>query len=438
VQSQERLIDELRVKLEASKGSSPTANNDDRITELENKLRELENKSKAESEASATSTAHLRDELTIREGEIESLRKAVEMATNENVELRRLAENTEADRCQREESDEGVQALKERIIEAEGIIGNLKERIKGQEEELEQRRIGLQKVEARVTELSLANSKLEEAAAVAAEAHDRDLQRVALEKVAEIELKDEELRSTNEEIQRHEEEMKAIKAQLSHGLKVEKELLNTRAALQELRTIRDQQANELVSREKIIAAHAEEMSRLSKESLDLNKRIEDQDRSESELHVMYQQVKSEYGKQLEETEDLRGRAEEQRMALADAEAKLKESTQSVEDLRASLDGKEAEIADLKQAIGELTTGQAADAAVWFRSHMEREIAVLKARGKKIDLAKNDELDKLRLALEATHASEKAQMQASIVKLEEALTDLQTQYDATTDELHTLR
>lgn len=37
--------------------------------------------------------------------------------------------------------------------------------------------------------------------------------------------------------------MKAIKAQLSHGLKVEKELLNTRAALQELRTIRDQQAN---------------------------------------------------------------------------------------------------------------------------------------------------------------------------------------------------
>lgn len=73
----------------------------------------------------------------------------------------------------------------------------------------------------------------------------------------------------------------------------------------------------------------------------------------------------------------------------------------MEDLRASLDGKEAEIADLKQAIGELTTGQAADAAVWFRSHMEREIAVLKARGKKIDLAKNDELDKLRLALEAT-------------------------------------
>lgn len=61
-------------------------------------------------------------------------------------------------------------------------------------------RIGLQKVEARVTELSLANSKLEEAAAVAAEAHDRDLQRVALEKVAEIELKDEELRSTNEEV----------------------------------------------------------------------------------------------------------------------------------------------------------------------------------------------------------------------------------------------
>lgn len=73
------------------------------------------------------------------------------------------------------------------------------------------------------------------------------------------------------------------------------------------------------------------MSRLSKESLDLNKRIEDQDRSESvylhshgypltplwaqELHVMYQQVKSEYGKQLEETEDLRGRAEEQRMVM---------------------------------------------------------------------------------------------------------------------------
>ncbi|KAF4727485.1 hypothetical protein FOZ62_005648, partial [Perkinsus olseni] len=583
VESQAKVIGELNLKLESLEIGAST-NEREALAQLDHSSKELERKSKAEAEVSATRIAQLENELSVRESEMNGLREAAAEAKSEVDELRRLAEDTGALRqqedklvsyyrerieglqgqaravpdlkaevaalttraselstalhtrdeearkqeqlveeqrsraaclesrveqlqqslkeasaraesfqqpapasrslyfeyydrsvaerdaalcqqlgCQlREQEEQSAQSqqelrecqvriaqlqadtaaigdLKTTAAEAESNIRQLKDRNEQQEEELEQRKcfriskfpsaLELANLQSQLAELTSAKSKLEEAVIVANRTHADELEKLLTEKAARTEAMEEKLRTADSEIQRHKEEMKGIRSQLAHGLKVEKELLQTRAALEDIKKIRDEQADELASKAKAVAAYEEENARLSSRSADLEERVQSFESSEAELRAMYEKARTEGIRQLEEIEALRKRTGQQQIdleiskkALADSERKLEDvagPAYAVEDLKACLAVRESEIADLK-------------------SHIEKETSAREAEKEQIRVANASEMEGLRRTLETAYTSEKALMQARLSEAKDELASLQKRHDSATAELDALR
>ncbi|KAF4717970.1 hypothetical protein FOZ63_031819, partial [Perkinsus olseni] len=319
--------------------------------------------------------------------------------------------------------------LKTTAAEAESNIRQLKDRNEQQEEELEQRKLELANLQSQLAELTSAKSKLEEAVIVANRTHADELEKLLTEKAARTEAMEEKLRTADIEIQRRKEEMKGIRSQLAHGLKVEKELLQTRAALGDIKKIRDEQAEELASKAKAVAAYEEEKARLSSRSADLEERVQSFESSEAELRAMYEKARAEGIRQLEEIEALRKRTDQQQIdleisnkALADSERKLEDvagPAYAVEDLKACLAVRESEIADLKL-------------------HIEKESSAREAEKEQIRVANASEMEGLRRTLETAYTSEKALMQARLSEAKNELASLQKRHDSATAELDALR
>ncbi|KAF4670580.1 hypothetical protein FOZ61_010171 [Perkinsus olseni] len=540
VESQAKVIGELNLKLESLEiGASTNTNERERLAQLDHSLKELERKSKAEAEVSATRIAQLENELSMRESEMNGLREAAAEAKSEVGELRRLAEDTGALRQQEDklvsdyrERIEGLQeqaravphlkaevaALTTRASELSTALHTRDEEARKQEHLVEEQRSRTARLESRVEQLQLsleetsaraesfqqvaerdaalcqqlrcqlreqeeqsAQSQQElkecqvriaqlqaDTAAIeglkntAAEAesnirqlkdrneqqeeeleqrkcfrisklsgatHAEELEKLSTEKAAQKEAMEEKLRTADNEIQRHKEEMKGIRSQLAHGLKVEKELLQTRAALEESKKIRDEQAEELASKAKAVAAYEEENARLSSRSADLEQRVQSFESSEAELRAMHEKARAEGIRQLEEIEALRKRTDQQQIdleiskkALADSERKLDDvagPAHAVEDLKACLSARESEVADLK-------------------SHIEEETSAREAEKEQIRVANASEMEGLRRTLETAYTSEKAQMQARLSEAKDELASLQERHDSATAELDTLR
>ncbi|KAF4717213.1 hypothetical protein FOZ63_004351, partial [Perkinsus olseni] len=540
VESQAKVIGELNLKLKSLEiGASTNTNERERLAQLDHSLKELERKSKAEAEVSATRLAQLENELSVRESEMNGLREAAAEAKSEVDELRRLAEDTGALRQQEDklvsdyrERIEGLQeraravpdlkaevaALTTRASELSTALHTRDEEARKQEHLVEEQRSRTARLESRVEQLQLslgetsaraesfqqvaerdaalcqqlrcqlreqeeqsAQSQQElkecqvriaqlqaDTAAIeglkntAAEAesnirqlkdrneqqeekleqrkcfrisglssatHAEELEKLSTEKAAQTEAMEEKLRTADNEIQRHKEEMKGIRSQLAHGLKVEKELLQTRAALEESKKTRDEQAEELASKAKAVAAYEEENARLSSRSADLEQRVQGFESSGAELRAMHEKARAEGVRQLEEIEALRKRTDQQQIdleiskkALADSERKLEDvagPAYAVEDLKACLAVRESEIADLK-------------------SHIEKETSAREAEKEQIRVANASEMEGLRRTLETAYTSEKAQMRARLSEAKDELARLQKRHDSATAELDALR
>ncbi|KAF4669249.1 hypothetical protein FOL47_002638 [Perkinsus chesapeaki] len=464
----EEKLRELELKAQNTTDMEGKANSlSSKLDELTTTLRQREEE--AGQSANALEEHHVR--IVALESEVQHLQSSLEAASLEVQRLKEEAAEGEASRQQlqskldeeehnllraQEERDDArsrlsqleadaadVAELKAAVGSASDEITELKSQVSRQEKELQSARVELEQSQAQVTGLSGAKTELEEAITAAKEKHCEEVERLLSERAAEVTSLEEKFQHADAENQRHREEMKTLKTQLAHGLKVEKELLQTRAALDKARAIQSDNEEELTAKRSALSAAEVEKSELVQRLSDLEAQLESLASQRRELESAREKAETDSKKYADEAEGLRQAMAEQaaeleskKKALAGSDEVLREASASVAavvELKAVVAAKDSELADLTRHVEELSSAMETE-----RGNLEeskaREMADLEQTLKADSASATAQLHRQLESTETELATLRRRLQNAEAELDELRTATTRSKDATMEEI----